>query len=144
MARLSASEYAEKWARRLSGASEDVKKGIGRVTEAPGVKAAANQEAMRINLNKSIDDGTWAAQTRKVSLEDWKKAAIDKGTARLASGVQAAQASQVPMAEKLLAAVDASVAEANQIKRGDLEANVQRMTTFVRGMAKRKLRRPGA
>jgi hypothetical protein len=47
------------------------------------------------------------------------------------------------MAERLLQAVDAAVSEANRTPRGDLEANISRMTTFVRSMAGKKLRRPG-
>lgn len=142
MARITPVEYAEKWGRRLSQATEDIRKGIARVERAPGESAVAAKDALRSRLLAAIDDGTWESQTRGVSLEDWKKAATDKGVERIQRGVSLAQASQVPMAERLLAAVDASVAEANQTKRGDLEANITRMTTFVRGMAKRKLRRP--
>jgi hypothetical protein len=141
MARVTASEYSEKWVRRLGQSTEDIRKGINRVTEAPGIKAAKQQNAMITNLNKAVTDGTWAKQVAGVSLEDWKKSAIDKGVARIGAGVTAAAASQVQMAERLLVAVDASVAEANKTPRGDLEANITRMTTFARGMAARKLRR---
>lgn len=144
MAKVTASEYATKWANRLSGATEDIRRGISRVSEAPGVKAAAAKELMKQKLLQSLDDGTWAAQVAGVSLEDWKKAAAGKGVDRIASGVNAAKDKQVQMAERLLTAVDASVAEANQTPRGDLEQNITRMTAFVRGMAKRKIRRPGS
>lgn len=144
MARVSAQEYAEKWGRRLKAASEDVRKGIDRVKEAPGKKAAAAQDLMLAKVTASINDGTWRRQVEAVTLEDWKKAATEKGVGRISQGVDAAASKQPMMAEKLLAAVDASVAEANATKRGDLEANITRMTAFVRGMSKRKLRRPGA
>ena len=140
MARVSPSEYAEKWARRLKASSEDIRRGISRVTEAPGVAAAKQVDLMKTNINRSIDDGTWARKVAGVSLEDWKRKATDKGIARIGVGVDAAQSDQVQMAEKLLADVDAAVAEVNQTPRGDLEANITRMTTFARGMAKRKRR----
>ena len=143
MAKVNATEYAEKWSRRLAGSTEDIRKGIEKVSEAPGIKAARQKDLMKQKLMASIDDGTWAAQVAGVSLEDWKSAAIKKGVNRIAAGVEQAKPKQVVMAEKLLAAVDASVAEANQTPRGDLEANINRMTSFVRGMAKRKIRRPG-
>ena len=144
MAKLTPQEYADKWARRLSGSTEDIRRGIDRVTEAPGMAAARAKELMKQKLIQSLDDGTWESQVKGVTLEEWKKQAGGKGVERIASGVNAAKDKQVPMAEKLLAAVDASVSEANKTPRGTLEDNITRMTTFVRGMAKRKIRRPGA
>lgn len=143
MARVSAAEYAEKWGRRLKGASEDIRRGIARVSEAPGEKAARAQDLMLAKLMQAINDGTWAAQVRGVSLQDWIQAATAKGLPRIAAGVDAAQPSQVQMAERLLAAVDASAAEARKLPKGTLEDSINRMTTFVRGMSARKLRRPG-
>lgn len=144
MAKVTAQQYADKWGRRLKGATQDIRDGIDRVTEAPGKRAAAASDRMRTNLLASIDDGTWASQVAKVSVEDWKSAAKEKGIGRIAQGVDSALPSQALMAEKLLAAVDATVAEVNRTPRGGLEENIQRMTTFARGMAKRKLRRPGS
>ena len=40
MAKVTPQEFAEKWARRTQGATQDYIRGIDRVTEAPGVKAA--------------------------------------------------------------------------------------------------------
>lgn len=140
MARVSPSEYAEKWARRLKGASEDIRRGISRVTEAPGVAAARQKDLMKTKINQALDDGTWERNVAAVPLEEWKKKAMDKGIPRISVGVDSAQPKQVQMAERLLAAVDASVDEVNQTPRGDLEANIIRMTTFARGMAKRKLK----
>jgi hypothetical protein len=142
MARVTAEEYAEKWNRRLKGATEDIRRGINKVSVSPTELAAKKSELALQKIIQAFQDGTWAAQLRKVGLDDWKQSAIGKGLQRIAAGVDAAQPGQRQMAEQLLAAVDASVAEANQTPRGDLESNITRMTTYVRGMAKRKLRRP--
>ncbi len=144
MARVTAEEYADKHARRLKGATEDIRRGIERVSEAPGKKAAAAQSRMMENLMASIQDGTWAAQVSKVSLQEWKDSAIGKGIGRIAAGIDAAQPKQVAMAQKLLAAVDATLTEVNRTPRGDLETNIARSANWARGMNKRKLRRPGA
>lgn len=144
MARVTPEEYADDWASGLSGATAKIRRGIERVTVSPGVKAADAQDRFQAALLASIADGTWAAQLRKMTVDDWKASAINKGLTRIATGVTEAKPAQVETARKLLAAVDASVAEANRTPRGDLEANITRMNTFVRGMAKRKLRRPGA
>ena len=57
MARVNAQEYAEKWKRRLSGATEDVRRGIERTTVAPGAAAAAASDAMLRNLTSSVTSG---------------------------------------------------------------------------------------
>lgn len=138
MAKVTPQEYAEKWGRRLKGSTEDIRRGANRVTEAPGVAAARQQDLMLSKLTESITSGLWAQQVSAVSLEDWKKALMEKGVGRIAAGVDAATPAQQQMATRLLAAVDASMAEANRTPRGSLEDNISRMTTFVRSMAAKK------
>lgn len=143
MARVSAQEYAEKWGRRLKGSTEDIRRGIARVSQAPGERAARAQDLMKTKLNASIDDGTWAAQVSAVSLQDWQQAASKKGVDRIAQGVDAAAPGQAQMAERLLAAVDNAAAKANALPKGTLEDSISRASTFIRTMAASKLRRPG-
>src|SRR5687767_11671829 len=142
MARVTAAEYAAKWGTRLKGASEDIRRGISKVATAPTELAARQQTVMLQKLTESVNNGTWAGQLRKVTLQDWQNAALTKGVQRISVGVDAAQPSQTAMAEQLLAAVDASVAEVNKTPRGDLEQNINRAATFARQMNARKLRRP--
>ena len=138
MAKVTAQEYAEKWGRRLKGSTEDIRRGANRVTEAPGVAAARQQDLMLTKLTESITSGLWAQQVAAVSLEDWKKALMEKGVGRIAAGVDAATPKQQQMATRLLAAVDSAMADANRTPRGSLEDNINRMTTFVRSMADKK------
>jgi hypothetical protein len=144
MARVTPDEYAEKWGRRLKSATQDIRKGIQRVSVAPGIKAAQSVNLLRLKLLAAIDDGTWANAVKAVSLQDWQTAAGGKGVDRISAGVDGAMTKQVGMAQKLLTAVDASVADANKTPRGTLQDNIARMVAFVNGMASRKLRRPGA
>ena len=141
MAKVTPAEYAEKWGRRLKGSTEDIRRGINRVSEAPGVAAARQQDLMLAKVTESISSGRWASKVAAVPLDEWKKKATDKGIGRIASGVDAAAATQVGMATELLANVDAAVAMVNQTPRGTLEDNITRMTTFVREMSKSKLGR---
>lgn len=143
MARVTPQEYAEKWARRLKASSEDVRRGIDRVSVAPGEAAAANQEALLTNFVDSVNSGLWAARVRGVSLQEWKAAAKDKGIPRIAQGVDAAGPKMVAIAGPLLEAVDAAAAAANALPKVTLEDSIQRMTTFVREMHRRAPRRQG-
>lgn len=140
MARLSAEEYAEKWARRLSGATADISRGIDRTTEAPGLKAAKAKDKMLTKLTESVQSGRWERNVGAVSLEDWKTAAKTKGVGRIGQGVEAAKASQAQMAQKLLAAVDASVAVVKTMPSTTLEDNIARSAAYMREMNKRRIK----
>lgn len=140
MAKVNAQEYAEKWGRRLKGSTEDIRRGVDRVTEAPGVKAAKQADLMKQKLVESIDSGRWQKAVSNVSLDEWKDKIKEKGIARIGAGVDAAASKQVAMAEKLLANVDAAREVVNRTPRGTLEDNITRMTTWAREMHKRKLK----
>ena len=138
MAKLTPEQYAEKQARNLKNSLPDIRAGIERVSTAPGVAAAAAQTRMKDNLNRSIDDGRWAAKVRGVTLEEWKTAALNKGVDRIAAGIDQAHDKQGQMAGRLLAAVDSSAAKSNAMPKGTIQDSIARMTTFVEDMHKFK------
>lgn len=135
MSKLTPVEYQEKHARRLTGASEDVRKGIARVTINPCELAAAKQEKMLANLTESVRSGKWAAGLKRVSLEQWKKRTTDVGVGRIASGITAAKDKVIAFAEQLLPHIDAGQAKIKALPDITLEDNIARMDTFVRHMA---------
>ena len=138
MAKVTPEQYAEKQARNLKNSLPDIRMGIERVSSAPGQKAAAAQQRMKDNLNKSIDDGRWAKKVAGVSLEEWKTAALNKGVDRIASGIDSAHDKQVQMAGRLLAAVDQSASKVRAMPKGTLSVSIARMTAFVTDMSKFK------
>jgi len=142
MAKVTPQEYAEKWGRRLKGSTEDIRRGVRRVDEAPGQAAARAVDLMKQKLLEAIEDGTWAARVAGVSLDEWRQAIETKGLQRLASGVDAAQPRQADMARELLAAVDEAAGIARRLPKGTIEDSINRMATFAREMNRRKLKRP--
>lgn len=140
MAKVTPEEYAEKWGRRMKGSTEDIRRGVEKVTTAPGVAAAKAQILMLQKLTEAINSGLWAARVSAISLEDWKKAFTDLGINRISAGVDAALPKQAAMASKLLAAVDSAAAKANAMPKGTIEDSINRMTTYVREMHKAKIR----
>lgn len=135
MAKLTAAEFQEKHARRLKAAVEDVRKGIDRVTENPCEKAAAKQDKMLTNLTAAVSSGKWAAGLKRVSLEDWKKKARDIGVNRIAAGIDGAKDKTIAFAEQLLPHIDREKAKIAAMPDVTLDDNINRMTSFVRGMA---------
>lgn len=136
MARVDAEGFAEKHARRLKGALQDVRNGIDRVTEAPTLKAAAKKDKMKLNLNAALDNGKWERGLKRVSLEEWKRKAIDKGIERIPRGIDDAHDKVVKFASELLPHVDAGKKSIDKLADVTLEDNINRMTTFIRHMSK--------
>ena len=135
MSKLTATEFQEKHARRLKGAVEDVRKGIDRVTENPCEKAALKQDKMLTNLTASVSSGKWAAGLKRVSLEEWKHKARDIGVNRIAAGIDGAKSKTIAFAEQLLPHIDREQAKIKAMPDVTLDDNINRMTSFVRGMA---------
>jgi len=138
MAKLTATEFQEKHARRLKAAVEDVRKGIDRVTENPCDKAAAKQDKMLTNLTRSVTDGKWAAGLKRVTLEEWKRKARDIGVNRIAAGIDGAKDKVVSFAEALLPHIDRGVEKIKGMPDVTLDDNINRMTSFIRHMSEMK------
>lgn len=138
MAKLTPSEFQEKHARRLKAAVEDVRKGIDRVTESPTDKAAAKQDKMLANLTAAVTSGKWAAGLKRVSLEDWKRAARDIGVNRIAAGIDGAKDKVIAFAEQLLPHIDRGKDKIKSMPDVTLDDNINRMTTFIRHMSEMK------
>ena len=138
MAKLTATEFQEKHARRLKAAVEDVRKGIDRVTESPTDMAAAKADKMLTNLTSAVQSGKWAAGLKRVSLEDWKRKARDVGVNRIAAGIDAAKDKTIAFAEVLLPHIDRGKDKIKGMPDVTLDDNINRMTTFVRHMSELK------
>lgn len=134
--RLTPEEFAEKHARRLKGSIEDVRAGIARVTEAPTAKAAAKQDKMLNNLTESVRSGKWARRLRSVTLEEWKQAAAEIGTARIAAGIDAARQKQIDFATQLFAYQNALLGQIEKMPDLTLEDSINRAVAWMRGMSK--------
>tara|TARA_Y100000310_G_scaffold345713_1_gene468700 strand:- start:8635 stop:9057 length:423 start_codon:yes stop_codon:yes gene_type:complete len=140
LARVNAQEYAEKWGRRLTASTEDIRRGVERVTEAPGERAARSQEKMITNLLDSVNSGRWARAVSSVTLPEWKESILSKGIQRIAAGVTAALPRQVQMAQTLLANVEAVQAEVERMPNVTFEDRLARMDRWARGMHERPVK----
>lgn len=138
MARVTPQEYAEKLARRLSAATEDIRRGIERVRENPMEAAAAQQDLLLQRLQEVIQSGRWAELVRAVSLQEWKSAATQKGVPRIGPGIQAARPKLERFATQLLPAVDAAVAEVKAMPKTTLEDRINRAVSYMRRMSQFK------
>ena len=134
--KITPAEFQEKHARNLKASLADMRAGVGRVTEAPGAAAAAKQDKMLANLTAKVQDGTWAARLKKVTLEEWREKMINKGLPRVSGGIDAASGKVTDFASQLLPAVDAASRKAQGMPDLTIEDSIARMTSFVRDMSK--------
>lgn len=128
----SADAIAAKWAQNLGQSTQRIQDGVMAVSTAPGQAAAAQKSTWVQNTTSSADK--WATNTARVTKEEWQQAMVDKGLQRIASGATAAvpkfqtfMGRLLPYQENLRRTLPA---------RGNLEANINRMVTFTRGMSK--------
>jgi len=131
MAMPSASDVAAKWAQNTGAATQAYTAGVQAVTVSPG--QAASRQAALWARNVAAAQQKFAANSARVTLQDWQAAAAGKGAQRLAGGVQAAQGKYEASMGRLLPHIAATVQALPA--RGDLEANITRMTQFVRKMS---------
>ena len=135
MSKLTPQQAREKHARRLKGAVEDIRIGVGAVTEAPGKAAAAAQEKMLANLTEAVRSGKWARKVGAVPLADWQKAMLEKGINRIAAGIDGSAEKVEKFFEQLFPYQDALKAKLDDLPDLTLEDSINRMVTYVRGMA---------
>lgn len=143
MAKTNATQWLQKWGTNLNAAGPYITQGVQRVTQAPGVAAAAAADRMVAGVQASVASGTWQRRVAGVSLASWQDAMIKKGIPRLAQGVTSAQANKQNQIAALLTAVDNASAQANALPKGGLEQGIARATTFMRAMAQNAPKRQG-
>lgn len=136
MARLTPEEFQEKHARRLKGSTLDIQRGIERVNVAPTKLAAAKIDKMKAHLDEAFASGKVKRSLEAVTLEDWKRKALDVGVGRISAGIDASSGKVTAFAAKLLPAIDAAVAKVKVMPDLTLEDSINRMTTMVREMSK--------
>jgi len=127
--KLSPGEATAKWVARTSAATADVQRGIERVTEAPGRKAASKVEKYRTGVTQAVDK--WQRNTGRVSLEEWKAAAINVGVQRIASGVQAKQGKMEAFAQEFYPHLEAGQRKVASMPDTDINSRIQRAVAMM-------------
>ncbi len=130
MAKVSAAQAAEKWARRLSGATDDIRAGIERVTTAPGAQAARKRQKWEQGVRESGDK--WERNVGRVTLDEWKRKALDVGLPRVAQGAQANVDKTEAFFEEFLPHLDRGVAQIAQMPDTTIEDRINRSVAMMR------------
>ena len=83
--------WVKKQIDRVSVAGDDYKYGVENPERNPIEEAIKKKEKWQRKLEEAIKEGRWEKALSKVSLEEWKKAASEKGAPRFVEGVRMAE-----------------------------------------------------
>lgn len=133
--KLTPAQWADKLARNLKNASQDIQNGVNAVQTAPGQKAAAQSQKWINSLNEASTQEKWRRNVAAVSLEDWKKAMLDKGLARIGPGIDAAKPKIVQFAEEVTPHIEAGQRQLEQMPDLTLQDSINRAVTWITHMS---------
>lgn len=128
---MTAQQFVDKWAANSGSSGTSFVNGVQAVTESPMEKAAANPNKYLQGVQASVQSGKWANSLKSVSLAEWKRAMIDKGQARISSGVTQAKPKMLAFAQAFLPVLAANRA---QVLAMPSDTKPQRIQRAVRMM----------
>jgi hypothetical protein len=128
--RSTPAEATGKWVNRLSAATPEIQAGIDRVTEAPGVKAAAKKQKWIQAVQASQDK--WARNVAAVSLEQWKSLFKSVGVQRIAQGAQAKKDKYTRFANEFFPHLEAGIQRVNAMPDTTFEERLQKSVAMMR------------
>lgn len=136
MAKMTPREWREKHARNTKAARDDMIKGIGKVTEAPGVAAAAKSDKMLAGITEAVSSGKWADRVSAVPLAEWKRLMTEKGVARVSAGIDAAAGDIEAFAQQLGDFQDTYLPQIQSMPDLTIDDSEARMVANMRNMSK--------
>ena len=129
MPRVSAQEGADKWARNTAAATQDVIRGVDRVSQAPGQKAAAQSGKWLQKVSQA--ENKFKSNVGRVSLADWQAATKD-GATRIASGVNSKKQKMASFANDFYAHLDRGAAAINSMPTTTVEDGIAKAAAQIR------------
>jgi L-amino acid N-acyltransferase YncA len=133
---LTPEQIADKLIRRGGAAIEDYRAGVTAVTESPTVAAARKIDKMQSRFNDAIASGKVKRRMEAVTIDAWKKATLELGANRLASGLSAAKPKIVAFQTEFQPFQTAVTARTRAMPDTTIEDSINRMVNQVRETAK--------
>lgn len=141
MAMQSAQQIAEKWSRNLGASTQAIREGVQSVTVNPMARAAERVDAYVAGIQRAVADGKYQDGLRRVSLEQWKDAMLEKGLSRVGTGASQAMPKFADFMSEFIPHLQAGVRALETMPRGDLSQNVARAVAMMQHNARFRRRR---
>jgi len=132
---ITSEQFADKQARNLTNAAEDIKRGVESVTTCPSHLTDAQLQKMQLNFTAAMNSGKTKSRMHAVLLDDWKKNTIEIGIGRIPQGIAKARNKVIAFANELLPYEQSGLSKINAMPNITLEDSINRMTAWTRHMA---------
>lgn len=135
---LPANQISDRWNQQMKGSVQRMQTGIDGVTDSPMEKAANAQDKMLAGVSAAIQNGSWAAGLRRVTLTDWKNVTKAKIATSLAAGVDAAMPKRRAFDTWNVQTINQILPQINQMPNLTIEDSINRAATYMRYMQQHK------
>jgi len=126
---LTAAQIQQKWLTNYQNSATSMQAGAQAVTQAPGVKAAAQAALWLQRIQAS--QAKWANNVAKVTLAEWQNAYITLGIPNGQAGANAKQAKYGTFISSYLQFLTGQVATIRAMPKGTLQAGIARATAMI-------------
>ena len=134
--KVNADQFYQLWRDHLNQAVDRIRIGVQNTTENPCEKAAAAADRWLARIQEAYNSGRWQENLRSVSLDQWKRAMLEKGVPRITQGTAGAEPVVKDFARKLIDHLNNVVLpEIERMPKVTLEDSINRVTTFIRLMS---------
>lgn len=133
---LNAATIADQWANGMANCGDKIRAGVNAVNESPTEKAAQASDRYVSGVQRAASNGKFQAGLRKVTLEDWRKATLDKGINRIPQGAAQAKPKFKSFMAEFIPHLEQGMRELDNMPRGDVEQNIARAAAMMRHNAK--------
>lgn len=141
MAKVTADQFAEKYANNTKGAVEDYRNGVNNVSEAPGKKAAQQADKWQQKLSSQETKNKFKERVGAVSLSEWQQKAGEVGAGRIPAGVDGARNLMQEFANQFLPHVDSGKKKVQELPDLTIEDSINRATTMIKHNAQFRFKR---
>lgn len=131
---ITAQQYQQRWAAGMNNAAEKIRQGVLATQKNPMERAAAAVTKMKLRFIQAIESGRYQQGLANVTLDQWKKAMVNKGVGRIPDGVAGAAPKVTNFAQQLLAHEAQLMTQIEQMPKITPADSKARMNAWFDGM----------
>jgi hypothetical protein len=135
--RMTGKDWADAHEKGMKGALDDIREGVGAVSESPGKKAVARADVWKDKVSSDETFKVWKKKT-DYPLEYWKTLMEKKGIKNITTGLEATRDKRAQKGENLLKAVKEVRSVVGTEKPKDIDEAKAKVAKFIEEMHKRK------
>lgn len=128
--KITPEQATAKWVNRLQQATEEVRRGVEQVTQAPGQIAASKFQKWITGVQESQQK--WRRNVAAVSLDEWKTSMINVGIPRIAQGAQQKQGKMQRFLDQFFPHLERGVAAVKAMPDTTFEERIARANAMMR------------